>query len=83
MTREEKQAEQRLSRQVDKIMENRERRFMFLTRKDRTDDAICIGEEFYEWLSPDHANDTDLIVFYNEEELQDLYYQKKEEARRN
>tara|TARA_B100000073_G_scaffold328330_1_gene314806 strand:+ start:1734 stop:1961 length:228 start_codon:yes stop_codon:yes gene_type:complete len=57
--------QQSICRQVDTIMKNRHRRFMFLIKKDRTDDAIAIGEEFQEWM---HLDDPG----YDEEEL--LYF---------
>lgn len=72
-----KATQERLSRQMDMIMENRTRRFKFLIRKERLDDAFAVADEFYEWLHPDHQDDEDLIVFYNEQELEELYYQKK------
>lgn len=72
-----KAAAERLSRQMDTIMENRTRRFKFLIRKERLDDAFAVADEFYEWLHPDHKDDDDLIVYYNAEELEALYYQKK------
>lgn len=65
-----------ISRRFDIIMENRTRRFKFLIRKDRLDDAFALADEFYEWLHPDHQDDDDLIVFYNAKELEDLYIQK-------
>ena len=68
---------EQLSRQMDAIMENRLRRFKFLIRKDRMEDAFAIADEFYEWMHPDHQDDDDLIVYYNEEELEALYYKKK------
>ena len=68
---------EQLSRQMDTIMENRLRRFKFLIRKDRMEDAFAIADEFYEWMHPDHADDDDLIVYYNEQELESLYYKKK------
>tara|TARA_B100002019_G_scaffold84378_1_gene72806 strand:- start:2222 stop:2503 length:282 start_codon:yes stop_codon:yes gene_type:complete len=68
---------ERISRLVDKIMENRTRRFKFLIRKERLDDAFAVADEFYEWLHPDFADDDDLIVYYDSEELEALYYQKK------
>jgi hypothetical protein len=68
---------EQLSRQMDTIMENRLRRFKFLIRKDRMEDAFAIADEFYEWMHPDHADDDDLIVYYNEQELEALYYKKK------
>ena len=72
-----KAAAERLSRQMDKIMENRTRRFKFLIRKERLDDAFAVADEFFEWLSPEHKDDNDLIVYYNADELETLYYQKK------
>lgn len=68
---------EQLSRQMDTIMENRLRRFKFLIRKDRMEDAFAIADEFYEWMHPDHQDDDDLIVYYNEQELEALYYKKK------
>lgn len=72
-----KATQEQLSRQMDAIMENRLRRFKFLIRKDRNEDAFAIADEFYEWMHPDHADDDDLITYYNEEELEALYYKKK------
>ena len=72
-----KAAAERLSRQVDKIMDNRSRRFKFLVRKERLDDAFAVADEFYEWLHPDYQDDDDLIVYYDQNELEALYYQKK------
>lgn len=72
-----KAAAERLSRQMDMIMENRTRRFKFLIRKERLDDAFAVADEFYEWLHPDHQDDDDLIVYYDQNELEALYYQKK------
>ena len=71
-----KAAAERLSRQMDMIMENRTRRFKFLIRKERLDDAFAVADEFFEWLAPEHENDNDLIVYYNEEELYALYEEK-------
>ena len=83
MTHDEQRDAEKLSRQMDKILVNRERRFMFLTKRDRVDDAIAVADEFYEWLAPDHEDDDDLILYFNAEELEDLYIEKKAEARRN
>ena len=83
MTRDEEADAIKLSQQMDTIMKNRERRFMFLTKKERVDDAIAVADEFYEWLAPEHADDDDLILYYNAEELEAIYHEKKAEARRN
>jgi hypothetical protein len=70
---------QKLSDQVETIMKNRERRFMYLIRNDRNDDAIAVGDEFMEWLNPDVE---DPIVWYDEDELVDLYQQLIQEKKR-
>jgi hypothetical protein len=70
---------QKLSDQVETIMKNRERRFMYLIRNGRNDDAIAVGDEFMEWLNPDVE---DPIVWYDEDELVDLYEQLKKEQKR-
>ena len=70
------QSAYRLSRQMDMIMKNRTRRFKFLVRQEQLDDAFAVADEFFEWLAPEHENDTDLIVYYNEEELYALYEEK-------
>lgn len=72
---------QKLSDQVETIMKNRERRFMYLMRNERHEDAIAVGDEFLEWMDPDKM---DPIVWYDEEELADLYnelIQKKRKRR--
>lgn len=72
---------QKLSDQVETIMKNRERRFMYLMRNGRHEDAIAVGDEFLEWMDPDKM---DPIVWYDEEELADLYndlIQKKRKRR--
>ena len=71
------QSAYRLSRQMDMIMKNRTRRFKFLVRQEQLDDAFAVADEFFEWLSPEHKDDNDLIVYYNADELETLYYQKK------
>ena len=64
MTQEERDAI-KLSKQMEKIVVNRYSRFMFLTGKDRVDDAIAVATEFYEWFAPEHEDDEDLILYYN------------------
>ncbi len=70
---------EKLSDQVETIMKNRERRFMYLIRSERNDDAIAVGDEFMEWLNPDIDEP---IVWYDSEELVDLYEQLKKEKKR-
>ena len=68
--------QQKLSDQVDSILTNRQRRFTFLMRKDRMEDAIAVGEEFYEWFSP---NKDTHIEYFDEEELVDIYQEMMDE----
>lgn len=83
MTQEERDAI-KLSKQMEKIVENRYRRFMFLTGKERVDDAISVADEFYEWFAPEHEDDEDLILYYDANELNSLYEEKKaERTKRN
>lgn len=83
MTQEERDAI-KLSKQMEKIIDNRHRRFMFLTGKERVDDAIAVADEFYEWFAPEHEDDEDLILYYNAQELNALYEEKKaERTKRN
>ena len=39
-----------VSAQVDTILANRHRRFKWLMKNDRVQDAVAIGEEFTEWM---------------------------------
>lgn len=50
--------------QMETIVKNRKRRFHFLLKKDRAEDAVAIGEEFFEWLDPNQQNYD--ILFINE-----------------
>jgi len=82
--------QQKLSDQVDSILSNRNRRFKYLMRKGRMEDAIALGDEFFEWLDPDQMEQEETL-YYNEEELVDLYQtllderlkKKKKRGRKN
>lgn len=75
----EREEHESVSSQLDMILQNRERRFLFLTRKDRIDDAIAVADEFFEWLSPEHEDDPDLIHYFRLDELHEIYEQKIKE----
>jgi len=64
------QEQESVSAQVDVIMKNRERRFKFLMNKDRTLDAIAVGEEFMEWMMLDQEDCTEEILYFRIEDLQ-------------
>lgn len=66
-----------VSSQVDTIMKNRYRRFRYLMRNDRMDDAMAIADEFYEWIDPDFDVDEvtqDEIGYFCEDELEEQYH---------
>jgi hypothetical protein len=65
------QEQESVSSQVDVIMKNRERRFKFLMNKDRTLDAIAVGEEFMEWMMIDQEDCTEEILYFRIEDLQE------------
>jgi hypothetical protein len=60
--------------QVDKTLKNRERRFKFLMKKERPQDAIAVAEEFVEWIDPDNVDD---IFYIDTEELEEMYAEKQ------
>ena len=62
-----------VSRQIDTIMKNRYRRFRYLMRNDRIDDAMAIADEFFEWLNPEIELNEDVLGYYCEDELEEIY----------
>lgn len=47
-------------------------RFRYLIEQDRTDDAICLADEWFEWLDPEnYINES--THWYDEHELKELY----------
>jgi hypothetical protein len=65
------QEQQSVSKQVDAIMANRNRRFKFLMNKGRMEDAIAVGEEFMEWMLLDQEDCDEEILYYKEGELEE------------
>ena len=68
--------QQKLSDHVESILSNRNRRFTFLMRKDRMEDALALGEEFFEWMDPTKSVE---IEYFDEEELVDIYQEMMNE----
>lgn len=66
------QEHESIARQVDKIMANRHRRFMFLMKKDRVDDAIAIGEEFHEWMHLHEQDDNEELLYFRLDDLMNI-----------
>jgi hypothetical protein len=65
------QEQQSVSYQVDTIMANRNRRFKWLMKKNRVQDAIAVGEEFMEWMMLDQDDCDEEILYYKEGELEE------------
>jgi hypothetical protein len=79
MTPDEEQRQQEkeyesVSEQSDKILLYMQDRFMGLMQKDRNDDAIAIGDEFFEWIRQDPD---EVFLYYNERELKEEYESKR------
>lgn len=64
------QEQKSVSEQVDSIMANRNRRFKFLMKKGRIDDAIAVGEEFMEWMLLDQEDCNEEILYFRIDDLQ-------------
>jgi hypothetical protein len=55
-----------VSIQSDKILLHMQDRFQELMEQDRPEDAIAIGDEFFEWIRQDPD---EVFLYYNEHEL--------------
>ena len=62
-----------VSSQVDTILKNRCRRFKYLMRNNRMEDAFAIADEFFEWLNPEDEMYEDVIGYFCDDELQEMY----------
>jgi hypothetical protein len=72
------QEQESVCRQVDLVMKNRLRRFKFLLKKDRMEDAMAVADEFYEWMMLGEQDDSEEIDYFNEYELRLKYEQTKD-----
>ena len=71
MTEEEKEYEC-VSKQSDEILLYMQNRFQHLMEKDQMNDAIAVGDEYFEWIRQDPD---EVFLYYNERELQEQYEQ--------
>ena len=62
-----------VSSQRDTILKNRCRRFKYLMRNNRMEDAFAIADEFFEWLNPEDEMYEDVISYFCDDELQEMY----------
>ena len=67
-----------VSSQVDTILKNRCRRFKYLMRHNRMEDAFAVADEFFEWFNPEMELDEDVISYYCDDELQDMYHEARQ-----
>ena len=65
----EQQEQQSVSDQSDSILSYMQDRFQTLLQDDRMEDAIAIGDEFFEWI---RCDDDEVYLYYNEYELKEL-----------
>jgi len=71
MTEEEKEYEC-VSKQSDQIVLYMQNRFQHLLEKNQMNDAIAVGDEYFEWIRQDPD---EVFLYYNERELQEQYEQ--------
>ena len=71
MTEEEKEYAN-VSKQSDEIVLYMQDRFQHLLEKNQMDDAIAVGDEYFEWIRQDPD---EVFLYYNERELQEHYEQ--------
>jgi hypothetical protein len=75
MTPQEEQRQQEkeyesVSEQSDQIVLYMQDRFTDLMSENRMEDAIAIGDEYFEWIRQDPD---EVFLYYNENELKELY----------
>jgi hypothetical protein len=65
----------RISQQRDDIYDAVCDRFKELMKEDNIDGALALADEFFEWMDPDQLEQEETL-YYNEEELLELYAQR-------
>lgn len=79
MTPDEEQIQQEkeyesVSEQSDQILLYMQDRFQELMEQNQMDNAIALGDEFFEWIRQDPD---EVFLYYNEKELQQDYETKR------
>lgn len=59
-----------VSEQSDQIVLYMQDRFQHLMEKDQMNEAIAIGDEYFEWIRQDPD---EVFLYYNEQELQQQF----------
>ena len=66
-----------ISEQRDEICNWMVERFRYLMEEKRIEDAMAVGDEFFEWADPEnYINES--TMFYNEDALKQLYIRLRE-----
>lgn len=63
-----------VSMQSDDILTYMQDRFQLLVQQEQMDNAIAVGDEFFEWIRQDPD---EVFLYYNEKELQEEYESKR------
>jgi hypothetical protein len=63
-----------VSEQSDTILLYMQNRFQELMSENRMEDAIAIGDEYFEWIRQDPD---EVFLYYNERELKEEYESKR------
>lgn len=63
-----------VSEQSDQILLYMQDRFQELMLNNRPEDAIAIGDEYFEWIRQDPD---EVFLYYNEKEIREDYLNKK------
>tara|TARA_B100000029_G_scaffold339253_1_gene331429 strand:+ start:431 stop:688 length:258 start_codon:yes stop_codon:yes gene_type:complete len=72
------QEQDSVNSQIDTILKNRYRRFRYLQRHNRMEDAIAVADEFLEWLDPEYFDkvEEEAVTYYCQDELEEEYHEK-------
>ena len=66
---------ERLSEQRDDIYDHVVDMFRVHMQNDDIDSAMALADEFYEWMDPNQL-ENEPTFFFNEHELQELFYER-------
>ena len=68
---------ERISAQRDDIYDGVVDQFRDLMAQDNIDGALALADEFFEWMDPEQL-ESEATVFFNADELQELYRERSE-----
>ena len=68
----------RISEQRDNIYDYVIDRFKHLISHNDLNDALALADEFFEWFNPEFEMNEDVISYYCDDELQDMYNEARQ-----